>query len=184
MKEDIKAILRSDKNLKEKLRDLLNYAESGKLAPFVQFVKFGLVGVSNTAIQWGGNQLGYYVLFKSLPEQPRIILGVSFGFILSIINSYFWNNRFVFRSDHKKTFGEHARAFLKMTASYALSSLLLTYLITSWLSGLGVPYWFASLAPLVVTVPLNFFMNKLWVFRKKKHVPEENDATGSEGEEE
>ena len=151
-----------------KIKTLLKKLESGKLAPFVQFVKFGLVGVSNTAIQWGGNQLGYYVMFKSLPEQPKIILGITFGFIISVINSYFWNNKFVFKSDRKKTFGEHVKAFFKMTASYALSSLLLTWLITSWISGMGVPYWIASLAPLFVTVPLNFFMNKLWVFGKKK----------------
>ena len=31
----------------------------------------------------------------------------------------------------------------------------------------GLPYWLASLLTLVVTVPLNFILNKLWAFRKK-----------------
>ena len=170
--------------MKEKLKELLNKLESGKLAPFVQFVKFGLVGVCNTAIQWGGNQLGFYVLFKAISnEDVRSIPSIALGFILSVINSYFWNNKFVFKSDHKKTFGEHVWAFIKMTASYALSTLFLTWLITNWIRGMGVPYWFASLAPLVVTVPLNFFMNKLWVFRKKKDKTVE-DVEGNEEEKE
>jgi len=179
--------------LKEKLKELLNKLESGKLAPFVQFVKFGLVGVCNTAIQWGGNQLGYYVLFKSISnEELNLIpaIGLSFtvrsipsillGFTLSVINSYFWNNKFVFKSDHKKTFGEHVKAFLKMTASYALSTLILTWIITNWIESMGVPYWIASLVPLVVTVPLNFFMNKLWVFRDKKGQGENDEEKADE----
>ena len=183
MKEEIKEILHSDKKFKDKLKDLLKYAESGKLAPFVQFVKFGLVGVSNTAIHYGGKQLGYYVLFAAIPnDKVKIILGTTLGFIASVINSYFWNNKYVFKSEGKKTFGEHAKAFLKMTSSYALSNLLLATLLEFWLRGLGIPYWLASLLTLVVTVPLNFFMNKLWVFRKKKEIAA--DEAETEGEEE
>ncbi len=181
MKEEIKAILKSGKNTKEKLRDLLKYAEAGKLAPFVQFVKFGLVGVSNTAIHYGGKQLGYYVLFAAIPnDKVKIILGTTLGFIASVINSYFWNNKYVFKSEGKKTFGEHVKAFLKMTSSYALSNLLLATLLEFWLRGLGIPYWLASLLTLVVTVPLNFFMNKYLVFKEKKQVEKADPEGGAE----
>ncbi|MBR7033929.1 MAG: GtrA family protein [Clostridia bacterium] len=180
MKEEIKAILKSGKSTKEKLRDLLKYAEAGKLAPFVQFVKFGLVGVSNTAIQYFVNLFGHEVLFRSLPEPWRSGLSIALGFILSVINSYFWNNRYVFKSDVKKAPGEHVKAFVKMTASYALTSLLLTWLVTAWIYGKGVPYWIAALIPLVVTVPLNFFMNKYLVFKEKKQVEKANPEGGAE----
>ena len=39
--------------------------QSEKLAPLIQFIKFGLVGVSNTAISYGVEMLCYYVLFKN-----------------------------------------------------------------------------------------------------------------------
>ena len=45
-----------------KLKDLLS---NKKLAPIIQFIKFGLVGVSNTAISYGIEMLCFYLLFKN-----------------------------------------------------------------------------------------------------------------------
>lgn len=50
------------KNLQDRLKKL----EEGKTAPLLQFVKFGLVGVSNTAISYGIEMLCYYVLFAKI----------------------------------------------------------------------------------------------------------------------
>ena len=39
--------------------------QNEKLSSLIQFIKFGLVGVSNTAISYGIEMLCYYVLFKN-----------------------------------------------------------------------------------------------------------------------
>lgn len=153
----------------DKLRVLLEKLEQGRLAPLVQFVKFGLVGVSNTAISYGIEMLGYYVVFARVnwPERVRIAVVTAIAFAVSVLNSYYWNNRYVFKDAERKTFRDHLKALLKMAACYALTGLVLAPLLKVWIHERGVAYWLASLLTLVVTVPLNFVLNKLWAFRKR-----------------
>ena len=152
------------------LRGLLRKLESGKAAPLMQFIKFGAVGVSNTAISYGVEMLGYYVLFAQVPwsERGRIAVVTAIAFTLSVANSYFWNSRYVFRDSERRTLGAQLRAFLRMAASYAATGLVLAPLLKVLVHEAGVAYWLASLLTLAVTVPLNFILNKLWAFRKKK----------------
>ena len=154
--------------MKEKLTALLEIMEQGRLAPLVQFIKFGLVGVSNTAISYGIEMLGYYVLFAHAPwpDRARIVVVTALAFTVSVINSYYWNNRYVFTGGRKTT-GEHFRAFLRMAASYAATGLVLSPILKVWIHERGAAYWLASLAALTVTVPLNFLLNKYWAFRRK-----------------
>ena len=39
-----------------------------------------------------------------------------------------------------------------------------------WLQSdiLGIPVYIATILNLIVTIPLNFLLNKFWVYRKKK----------------
>ena len=133
-----------------------------------QFIKFGLVGVSNTLITYGVEQLCYYVLFRDVawPERVLVFTVTFLGFAAGTVNSWIWNSRFVFKAGTDKR--ERRKSFLKMTLCYALTGLVLGPILKLWLTGLGLPYWLASLLALVVTVPLNFVLNKLWAFRKEK----------------
>jgi putative flippase GtrA len=156
--------------MKERLRALLEKLEQGKLAPLVQFVKFGLVGVSNTAISYGIEMLGYYVILARTNwlERLRIVVVTTAAFMVSVLNSYYWNNRYVFRDAERKTIRDHLKALMKMAACYALTGLLLAPVLKVWIHERGAAYWLASLLTLVVTVPLNFALNKLWAFRRRK----------------
>ncbi len=156
--------------MKEKLQTLLEKLEQGRLAPLVQFVKFGLVGVSNTLISYGIEMLGYYVVLArvSWPERVRIAVVTAVAFAVSVLNSYYWNNHYVFKDAERKTLGDHLKALLKMAACYALTGLVLAPVLKVWIHERGVAYWLASLLTLVVTVPLNFVLNKLWAFRRRE----------------
>ena len=142
------------------------YARWG--AALLQFVKFGIVGVSNTAISYGIEMLCYYVLFVNVPwsESVRILATAVLAFVVSVTNSYYWNNRYVFGSGTKKTVRQHLTAYLKTVACYGVTGLLLAPAIKVYVTALGVPYWLSSLGALVVTIPLNFILNKFWAFRK------------------
>lgn len=171
-------------NMKEKLQGVLARLEQGKLAPLMQFVKFGLVGVSNTLITYAVEMLGYYVLFVRMSfaeivemlgtlgiaatgEQVRVIMVTLLSFVISSTNSYYWNSRYVFKSGHKRSLREHAGAYLRMAACYAFTGILLSPAIKLWLGNIGIPFWAASLMSLIVTIPLNFIMNKFWAFARK-----------------
>lgn len=142
------------------------YARWG--AALLQFVKFGIVGVSNTAISYGIEMLCYYVLFVNVPwsESVRILATSVLAFVVSVTNSYYWNNRYVFGSGTKKTVRQHLTAYLKTVACYGVTGLLLAPAIKVYVTALGVPYWLSSMGALVVTIPLNFIFNKFWAFRK------------------
>ena len=85
-----------------------------------QFVKFGIVGVSNTAI----SLIVYYIIYWINPEWYMI--GNIAGWVISVSNAFFWNNRYVFKSQSEgmrqllkrigKTYLSYGATFLMSTA--------------------------------------------------------------------
>lgn len=171
-----------------KIKDLL---QNEKLSSLIQFIKFGLVGVSNTAISYGIEMLCYYVLFKNTKfigilnllallgistdgNNVKIVITTIIAFVVSVSNSYFWNNRYVFGSG-KKSFSEHFKTYFKTFACYGITGLILSPIIKILLTKISVPFFIASLGALVITIPLNFVMNKFWAFKSKPTKDEENE---------
>ena len=122
---------------------------------FMQFVKFCLVGVSNTAIS-----LGVYYIFLII-DPSLYIIGNAAGFVVSVLNSYFWNSRFVF---NKKD--EAGKTIIKTFAAYGTNLLLGTVLLYLFVDILHISEYLAPLLNLFITVPLNYFLNKKWVMKK------------------
>lgn len=165
--------------------------QNEKLSSLIQFIKFGLVGVSNTAISYGIEMLCYYVLFKNTKfigilnllalfgistdgNNVKIVITTIIAFVVSVSNSYFWNNRYVFGSG-KKSFSEHFKTYFKTFACYGITGLILSPIIKILLTKISVPFFIASLGALVITIPLNFVMNKFWAFKSKPTKDEENE---------
>lgn len=123
----------------------------------IQFVKFGIVGFSNTFISLGV----YYALVYF---GVYYLLANACGFVVSVINAFYWNNKYVFKD---KTETSMVRTFLKVFASYGGSFCISTVLIFVMVNLLGISEWWAPLLRLAVTVPINFLLNKLWAFRRK-----------------
>lgn len=87
------------------------------------------------------------------------------AFIISVLNSFYWNNKFVFKKgeDQKRSI---IQSLAKTYISYAFTGLILQNVFLFLL----IDIWHLSkyLAPffcLVLTIPLNFVLNKLWAFR-------------------
>ena len=165
--------------------------QNEKLSSLIQFIKFGLVGVSNTAISYGIEMLCYYVLFKNTKfigilnllallgistdgNNVKIVITTIIAFVVSVSNLYFWNNRYVFGSG-KKSFSEHFKTYFKTFACYGITGLILSPIIKILLTKISVPFFIASLGALVITIPLNFVMNKFWAFKSKPTKDEENE---------
>lgn len=172
--------------MKEKLSAIMKKLENSRFAPFVQFIKFGLVGVSNTLIYYVIENLGYYVVFRDAAmfggltallgrlglgvtdEQVKVEIIAIIAFIISMTNSFILNNRFVFRAEEKPSKRQLLRTYLKTALCYALTGIVLSPLLKLWMGAIGIPYWAGSLLSLVVTIPLNFVMNKFWAFAGRK----------------
>lgn len=122
---------------------------------FMQFVKFCLVGVSNTAIS-----LAIYYIFIAI-NKNLYILGNAVGFVVSVLNSYFWNSRFVFKKQDEKS-----KTVIKTFIAYGTNLILGSLLLYLFIDVLHISEFVAPLINLIVTVPLNFVLNKFWVMKK------------------
>lgn len=125
-----------------------------------QFVKFGLVGVMNTAIS-----TGIYFIFIFFDEKLYLV-GHIVGFLVSVLNAYYFNSKFVFKTDIA-SFKGHLKALLKTYVSYGFTFLLSTALLWIFVDKCEISPKIAPFLNLAVTTPLNFLMNKFWSFRKK-----------------
>ena len=136
---------------------------------FIQFIKFGIVGLSNTL-------LGYVIYVVTLrilraaqafPEAD-IFLAQLVMFLLSVLWAFYWNNRMVFKAKEGEK-RDWLPALLKTYVSYAFTSLFLSeVLLALWVKVLGISAYIAPLINLLITVPLNFVLQKYWAFREKQ----------------
>ncbi len=63
--------------------------KSGLIALARQFIKFGIVGVTNTLISLG---IYYLLVFMDV----HYIIAHIAGFLVSVVNAYYWNSKYVF----------------------------------------------------------------------------------------
>lgn len=146
----------------------LSFLES-RWSAFMQFIKFGLVGLSNTLVSYVVYLIG---IFFGLHYLAASIL----GFLVSVLNAFFWNNKYVFTVEEGET-RSLWKSFCKTFVSYAGTSLILSNILL--IIQVDVFQWPEVLAPLinlVITIPLNFVLNKVWAFRKNKKSEVKNES--------
>lgn len=138
----------------------------GMQTAFAQFVKFGIVGISNTLISYFIYLIMLY-FFQSfgLLENYDYLTAQLIGFVLSVLWSFYWNNKVVFMqsSGSKRILW---KTLLKTFAAYSFTGLFLnSVLLILWVQVLGVSEYVAPVFNLLFSVPLNFVINKFWAFR-------------------
>ena len=122
---------------------------------FLQFIKFGLVGCSNTLISLA---IYYILIFVKV----NYIIAYIIGFIVSVLNAFYWNNKYVFKNDKDNTKLKLIRTYESYGVTFILSNVLL-YLQVDVLS---ISEILAPLICLTITIPLNFIINKFWVYKE------------------
>lgn len=135
---------------------------------FMQFVKFGIVGLSNTVLSYLIYVVGLVLLRKlGLFSRTDYIIASVIGFILSVYWSFYWNHKMVFklRDGQERSWW---KALIKTYISYSFTGLFLSnILLILWVQVCHISEMIAPLINLLVTVPLNFLINKFWAFRGK-----------------
>ncbi len=133
-----------------------------------QFIRFGIVGLSNTIISY----LIYIVCLKLFERfglflKADYVISSVIAFLLSVLWSFYWNNKYTFKKEN----GEYRsvwKALFKTYLSYALTGLILNNIfLYIWVEMLDISKSIAPIINLIVTVPLNFILNKYWAFRKR-----------------
>ena len=119
-----------------------------------QFIKFAIVGVLNSAIQY----LVFLFLY-SLTGTPYLLASI-IGYLAGMINSYILNRRWTFESRNQKLLTELSRFVAVNLVSLGVN-LGLLYLLVS--TGVMIPQW-AQVVAITGSTLVNFVLNKVWTF--------------------
>lgn len=150
-----------------------------------QIIKFALVGVSNTIV----SEAVYAVLiFFKVHYLPASFI----GFSLSVLNAYYWSSRYVFKEQEDAEKRVWWKVLFKTYVAYLWGYLVSAALLVFWIDFLHISRWMESLGNqfvnagydrldaqflgnllaavlnLILTVPMNFLLNKYWAYRQKK----------------
>lgn len=130
-----------------------------------QIVKFSAVGLVNTAVS-----LLIYYLFICI-DPNLYIWGNIAGFLGGTLNAYLMNSRFVFLNNvkHIKNYKqEKIKRIIKTYMTYGATMLFGVGLLYFWVGVLHVSEMTAPLINLMITIPLNFCLNKFWIYKDYK----------------
>ena len=132
-----------------------------KRTELYQFIKFGVVGTSNTLIA--------YIIYSIC-----VFIGIHYlaanaaGFSISVLNAFYWSDRFVF----KKGKGESRSTVWTLAKTYiaygSTGLLLASMLLYFYVDKFHISEYIAQLLVLFLTIPLNFIINKFWSFKTNK----------------
>ena len=138
---------------------------------FLQFVKFGIVGVSNTLLSYFIN-IGVLLVLAPQHVSWDYFAGNIISFILSVLWSFYWNNKYVFKQkDGQKR--NLWMALLKTYVSYSVTGLVMTNILSFvWVDLLGISKFVAPMINLIISVPVNFILNKFWAFKTETKTEE------------
>lgn len=152
---------------------------------FLQFIKFGLVGVSNTLISEAVYVI--IVLFKG-----NYLFASFMGFVISVLNAYYWSSKYVFKENEDGEKRVWWKVLLKTYVAYFWGFLVNLCLLILWidilhvadymgpvqklLAGFGVTSLDAEVlgnliaegVNLILVIPMNFLINKYWAYKQKK----------------
>lgn len=135
----------------------------------MQFVKFGIVGVSNSVLSYVLYALSLFLLQNAeIAVEWNYLIAQAISFVLSVLWSFYWNQKYVFVVEE----GQHRsmlKALLKTYVSYSFTGLFLnSVLLSLWIQVLHISEYIAPVINLVINVPVNFLINKFWAFKNEE----------------
>ncbi|MEA4965771.1 MAG: GtrA family protein [Oscillospiraceae bacterium] len=122
-----------------------------------RFLKFGVIGVLNTLVDFAC----YYLMNKVLGAGPYLSQVVSFA--VSAVHSFLWNKFWTFEKKASISGRELFRCLLTNGGYLLLSLLLLRFFINV----LAMDSFLAKIPSGVLMLLYNYLMSKFWVFSDK-----------------
>lgn len=136
------------------MKSLKKMANNTRQNGFSQFLKFGIVGISNTLVSL---MVYYFLIHLSV----HYIIANTMGFIAGVLNAYYWNNRYVF--EKKKNISAMS-VLAKVFIVYGLTFILNTGFLFIMVNFLNISIYVAPIINVCILTPFNFLLNKYWAF--------------------
>ena len=121
----------------------------------VRFLKFGIVGVLNTLVNWIIffilNTLGMYYIFSNI-----------IAYSISTIHSYLWNTLWVFKYKDKASTDTTFKFIVLNIIGLCLNTGILYVLVDFF----NLNKLFALIITTAIVMIINYVVNKVWVFKR------------------
>ena len=121
----------------------------------IRFVKFGMVGVINTLVNWIIffilNALGMYYILANI-----------IAYILGTVNSYLWNTLWVFKYKDKTSTETTIKFIILNLIGLGLNTGILYVLVDLC----NLNKFIGLVTTTAIVMIINYIVNKLWVFSK------------------
>lgn len=135
----------------------------------VQFIKFALVGVSNTLVDWAVFYILALAVFGGEEGEP-IAKGIAF--VVAVINSFVWNSVWTFKDEFKKSVGGNKGKIKKGGVVFirfifvSLIGWVVNYYVFKYTRfTLAQVSIVALIAASGAATLWNFFANKFWTYK-------------------
>ena len=137
----------------QKIKKIIEFID--KKIDLKKFIKFGITGVLNTAIDWG--------IFTFCNEILSIapVISQPIGYTIATVNSFFMNKNWTFQKRKNYNKSETLKFLAVNLISLCISTLGL-YLLHNIA---GINEYICKVMVAVVTIIINYFGNKLFVFK-------------------
>lgn len=119
-----------------------------------QFIKFGIVGISNTLL----TALTIWVLLKVLHCSDYVSNLI--GYIVGLLNSFIWNRKWTFESKTKVS-----ATLFKFILTFAICYILQLGNLYLLLHFTHIDSYICQLLSIVVYTIINFILNKNYTFK-------------------
>lgn len=138
--------------MKLKLKELI------KNNDLIKLIRFSIVGVGNTLVNWGIffilNAFGVYYIISNI-----------IAYIIATINSYIWNSLWVFKYGQGLNINTSVKFFILNLVGLTANTTIMYILVDI----LNLNKFMALVLASVVVVIMNYTINKLWVFKEENN---------------
>lgn len=149
--------------MKEKIKHLIEVFDIKK------FIKFGMIGVLNTLVDFIVYTIAYYLICKATGYVPNTVgnpfwitaVAQAIAFVTAALNSFVLNKIWTFEKKNKVTKQEATRAVVTNIGYYVVSLILIRGVAAIF----HIPDTIAKLPATCCMILYNYLMNKFWVFK-------------------
>ncbi len=126
----------------------------------IQLIKFGCVGISN-------NLIFFAIYYICLAFNVNYLTANIFAYSISSLSGYILNKIWVFRRNKEKTSRKIVKYYIIYGSAFLINVLSMYILVDI----LVISAIVAPIITMCITVPYNFVLNKLWIFKdnRKQH---------------
>jgi putative flippase GtrA len=122
---------------------------------WLQLIRFATVGATGYAV----NLVVFAICVHALKIDYKLAAVVAF--VISVVNNFWWNRHWTFRTKSKHPIEQGAKFFAVSLVTFGFTYVVLVSLV----DGAGMPKLVAQAMAIAAGTPLSFVGQKLWSFR-------------------